>query len=423
MVLGRIFPKITNFYLDGSPSEAEIVYPDKVRRVHIRLGGQEEQITAGPEGVIYITKGYPSVLQIKWALKLQKKKFLPYFKFFEVASLAYPDVSARLSQQDSEFVHSSLLEGSYPVRYRIIRSGRRKNTQIAYESGTLVVRCPTRLTDFEVELELQKSAGKVIQFLEKMRLSSPSAEKEPAPAKAVSTIRLADGAEIQIIWQPGKRKSISISMPNSEQLLVKYPTRSSREKVMGWVLSQQAWIQKKRQKSLGKEDSNRAFFEKLFSEQEIVLLDVKRKVRVSGVRKESGVFDDEVVLWIRDANISREQFLEVLVKTLKKWALTALQEEFEQKLAQMGPFRYPYRKFFLTSAKTRWGSCSSRGHIRIHWNAVFVTKAEREYLYTHEAAHLTEMNHSARFWQLVELHCPDYKRAKAMLHSRTLGFL
>ena len=423
MVLGRIFPKITNFYLDGSPSEAEIVDPDKVRRVHIRLGGQEEQITAGPEGVIYITKGYPSVLQIKWALKLQKKKFLPYFKFFEAASLAYPDVSARLFQQDSEFVHSSLLEGSYPVRYRIIRSGRRKNTQIAYESGTLVVRCPTRLTDFEVELELQKSAGKVIQFLEKMRLSSPSAEKEPAPAKAVSTIRLADGAEIQIIWQPGKRKSISISMPNSEQLLVKYPTRSSREKVMGWVLSQQAWIQKKWQKSLGKEDSNRAFFEKLFSEQEIVLLDVKRKVRVSGVRKESGVFDDEVVLWIRDANISREQFLEVLVKTLKKWALTALQEEFEQKLAQMGPFRYPYRKFFLTSAKTRWGSCSSRGHIRIHWNAVFVTKAEREYLYTHEAAHLTEMNHSARFWQLVELHCPDYKRAKAMLHSRTLGFL
>lgn len=159
-----------------------------------------------------------------------KKKFLPYFKFFEAASLAYPDVSARLFQQDSEFVHSSLLEGSYPVRYRIIRSGRRKNTQIAYESGTLVVRCPTRLTDFEVELELQKSAGKVIQFLEKMRLSSPSAEKEPAPAKAVSTIRLADGAEIQIIWQPGKRKSISISMPNSEQLLVKYPTRSSRER-------------------------------------------------------------------------------------------------------------------------------------------------------------------------------------------------
>lgn len=423
MVLDRIFPKITNFYLDGSPSEAEIVYSDKVRRVHIRLGGQEEQITAGPEGVIYITKGRPSVLQIKWALKLQKKKFLPYFKFFEAASLVYPDVSERFSQRDAEFIHRSVLEGSYPVRYRIVRSGRRKNTQIAYEGGILMVLCPARLTDFEVELELQKSAGEIVQFLEKMRRGASTVEKEPTSAGAVNSIRLADGAEVQIIWQPGKRKSISISMPNSEQVLVKYPARISRGKVMSWVLSQQEWIQKKRQKSLGKEDINRVFFEKLFSEHEIVLLDVKRKVRVSSVRKESGVFDDEIVLWIKDANISREQFLEVLVKTIKKWALTALQEEFELKLALMGPFRYPYRKFFLTSAKTRWGSCSSRGHIRIHWNAVFVTKPERDYLYTHEAAHLTEMNHSSRFWQLVEVHCPDYKRARTMLHSRTLGFL
>ena len=82
-----------------------------------------------------------------------------------------------------------------------------------------------------------------------------------------------------------------------------------------------------------------------------------------------------------------------------------------------------YGRISIREQKTRWGSCSSRGHIRIHWNAVFVTKAEREYLYTHEAAHLTEMNHSSRFWQLVEVHCPDYKRARAMLHSRTLGFL
>lgn len=336
MVLGRIFPKITKFYLDGSPAEAEIAYPDKVRRVHIRLGGQEEQITAGPEGVIYITKGYPSALQIKWALKLQKKKFLPYFKFFEAASLAYPDVSARLSQQDPDFVHHSALEGSYPVRYRIVRSSRRKNTQIAFEGGLLVVHCPARLTDFEVELELQKSASKIIQFLEKMRRGAPAAEKEPAPARAASSIRLADGAEVQIIWQPGKRKSISISMPNSEQLLVKYPSRTSREKVMGWVLSQQAWIQKKRQNSLGKEDSNRVFFEKLSSEQEITLLDVKRKVRLSSVRKESGVFDDEIVLWVR-TRTSLE------TSSLKFWL----------RPSRSGPLRLCRKN--LSSSSHRWG--------------------------------------------------------------------
>ena len=108
------------------------------------------------------------------------------------------------------------------------------------------------MTDFEGELEVQKLAWKIIQFLEKMRRGAPTVEKEPTSAEAANSIRLADGAEVQIIWQPGKRKSISISMPNSEQLLVKYPTSSSREKVMGWVLSQQAWIQKKQHRVLTK---------------------------------------------------------------------------------------------------------------------------------------------------------------------------
>ena len=82
-----------------------------------------------------------------------------------------------------------------------------------------------------------------------------------------------------------------------------------------------------------------------------------------------------------------------------------------------------YGRITIRNQTSRWGSCSSRGHVRIHWNTVFVTKSERDYLYTHEAAHLTEMNHSPRFWQLVEVHCPGYKRARTILHSRTLGFL
>ncbi|MFR1026965.1 MAG: hypothetical protein ACLSE8_11470 [Parasutterella sp.] len=213
MVLDRIFPKITGFYLDGSPSEAEIVYSDKVRRVHIRLGGQEEQITAGPEGVIYITKGYPSALQIKWALKFQKKKFLPYFKFFEAASLAYPEVSSRLTKQDSEFVHHSALEGRYSVRYRIVRSSRRKNTQIAYEGGLLVVRCPTKLTDFEVELELQKSAAKIIQFWRRCAAVLRLWKKSPLRPKQRTAFGLQTVQKSKLFGSPGNARAFQFLCP------------------------------------------------------------------------------------------------------------------------------------------------------------------------------------------------------------------
>lgn len=74
MVLGRIFPKITKFYLDGSPAEAEIAYPTRFGAFIFDLADRKNKLPPDPEGVIYITKGYPSALQIKWALETSKEE-------------------------------------------------------------------------------------------------------------------------------------------------------------------------------------------------------------------------------------------------------------------------------------------------------------------------------------------------------------
>ncbi len=73
----------------------------------------------------------------------------------------------------------------------------------------------------------------------------------------------------------------------------------------------------------------------------------------------------------------------------------------------------------LTSARTRWGSCTSRGVVRLNWRLVRLSLDLVDYVVVHELAHLREMNHSAAFWQVVEDACPDYAaRRKALkLHS------
>lgn len=66
---------------------------------------------------------------------------------------------------------------------------------------------------------------------------------------------------------------------------------------------------------------------------------------------------------------------------------------------------------------SRWGSCSTSGVLSYSWRLILAPPFVLEYLAAHEAAHLTEMNHSRAFWRQVERVCPDFKKAKAWLDA------
>ena len=66
---------------------------------------------------------------------------------------------------------------------------------------------------------------------------------------------------------------------------------------------------------------------------------------------------------------------------------------------------------------SRWGSCSSTGVLSYSWRLILAPEFVLDYLAAHEVAHLIEMNHSRRFWRLVEKICPDMGRAKAWLDA------
>jgi len=78
----------------------------------------------------------------------------------------------------------------------------------------------------------------------------------------------------------------------------------------------------------------------------------------------------------------------------------------------------PIPPLALSSARTRWGSCSATG-IRLNWRLIHLPLPLVDYVVAHELAHLEQMNHSPRFWAVVERLCPDYKSARAELKRRT----
>lgn len=71
----------------------------------------------------------------------------------------------------------------------------------------------------------------------------------------------------------------------------------------------------------------------------------------------------------------------------------------------------------LSNAKSRWGSCNSRGEVRLNWRLLQAPPHIINYVICHELAHLKQMNHSAKFWAVVESLFPDYKQAEKALKA------
>lgn len=69
----------------------------------------------------------------------------------------------------------------------------------------------------------------------------------------------------------------------------------------------------------------------------------------------------------------------------------------------------------LSSARTRWGSCSRLSGIRLNWRLIHLPAALIDYVIAHEVAHLVEMNHSPRFWRIVDSLHPDWRAARDAL--------
>ncbi|NMG63859.1 DUF45 domain-containing protein [Azoarcus indigens] len=140
-----------------------------------------------------------------------------------------------------------------------------------------------------------------------------------------------------------------------------------------------------------------------------------------GVRLRIGPASPRQVRWRLGTDGREELWLpasavldRTLVKALRARALAwfgGRVEEFCFRLNQEVP------AVRLTSANTRWGSCSRSSGIRLHWRLIHLPPALSDYVVAHEVAHLEEMNHSPRFWAVVESLYPDWRAARQALRK------
>jgi len=107
-----------------------------------------------------------------------------------------------------------------------------------------------------------------------------------------------------------------------------------------------------------------------------------------------------------------ENLTEEEIKALKKEAKIYLTQKCEHFAKIMG---LSYNRITVTSAKTRFGACSSKKNISFSYRLMLYPEPAREYVVVHELAHLKEMNHSKKFYAIIEKYLPDYKERRKLL--------
>ena len=107
-----------------------------------------------------------------------------------------------------------------------------------------------------------------------------------------------------------------------------------------------------------------------------------------------------------------------------KWYRRHAQSNFTDRIGELAPrLGVPVPRVFLSSARSRWGSCNVKREVRLNWRLIQAAQPTIDYVVVHELAHLIEMNHSRRFWKLVAGVCPHYREACAELNRMGLYYM
>ncbi len=223
-------------------------------------------------------------------------------------------------------------------------------------------------------------------------------------------LTLLNGEQIPYQLERRPRKTVGLRI-SAQGLVVHAPKRISQLQLEGLLISKSEWIQKKLI------DRSNNMIQPILWENgtELSLLGTAIELEViSSDRKRKPRLMNRKLIVALPQPIDSTSLANQVIKWFRNYAINDFNRRVEILSTRLGEDK---PRVLLSSAKARWGSCNSKREIRINWRLIQAQPHIINYVICHELAHLREMNHSARFWQIVEDLCPEYKEAENCLKS------
>lgn len=206
-----------------------------------------------------------------------------------------------------------------------------------------------------------------------------------------------------------RRLSLKITLHGKVEVVV--PRGVAMSVADSFVMKQQAWVHQKRAQVLSDETLDRGLPEV------IVLPLINRQwqiqYRASAHQKivAIGLEGRKTLRVYADTDEKRTSLLQGWLSTKARLLLPSMLSAVSLETGLQ------YKTVAIRAQKTRWASCSSRGHISLNRSILFLSPRQANYLFVHELTHTIQMNHGAEFWKRVADEIPDYKLFEKQLNE------
>lgn len=212
-----------------------------------------------------------------------------------------------------------------------------------------------------------------------------------------------------------KRKTISIIIHPTKEVIVRAPKQISSDQIRNIVESKGDWIVKK----LSDMPDVIIPVEKDYTEGDKILYRGKeyiiKVIKAVGTSRSSIVLRDKEIVVARKAN-EKKRVQELLLEWYKDNARSLVKERIAYYMPQINK---PIGTIRIKNQRRRWGSCSSKGNLNFNWKIVMMPDDMLDYIIVHELCHLKHLNHSKLFWESVKKILPDYKVREQWIKENT----
>jgi predicted metal-dependent hydrolase len=236
------------------------------------------------------------------------------------------------------------------------------------------------------------------------------------PPSVEQRVALLEGKQISyMLKRSSKRRSIGLHI-DERGLIVSVPMRSS-EKWLHNVLQEKArWVVK----NLDVWQNANILPETRWTDGEsIPYLGELLRLRVVPSLFVTPAYRKDRELWVYVDNGSVAVCIE---EATSRWYREEAERLFLYRVAHYAPLlNVSPSAVKLSSAKTQWGCCTAKGKVWLNLQLIKLPLRLIDYVVVHELAHLREMNHSTKFWDVVEIVCPDYEGLRNELKTIYIG--